>query len=203
MRKRVYISADYDEDSGDRNVIEVLKTWNENHRYEVEFTDMAQVKSGSVSLCDDCRPCDLKAEFNRQIALSSVVLFIVGDKTASRAAGSCCERNIKSQFECCCTPYKRNAGGAKSCKVCQTISTEGQADVGNINGYSYLRHEFEEAVRRNRKIVIVYNSLRKEENWLPQYMRGYELCAEPFWTYDSSYRRIGNYPLIKKAFGYD
>ena len=37
---------------------------------------MAKVVSGSVSVDDDCRPCDLKAEFNRQINASSSANFI-------------------------------------------------------------------------------------------------------------------------------
>lgn len=202
MAKRVYISADYDEDSGDRNVVSMLNKWNANQWYIVDFVDMAQVKSGSVSLCSDCRPCDLKAEFNRQIAASSTVIFIVGDKTANRTAGSSCLRGSKSQYECFCTPYKQNAGGTKFCKVPQLCSTVGSDDVSNVNSYSYLRHEFEEAVRRKKDIIILYNSLQKMESWLPFYMKDHASIAQPFWTYDAHWNKVGNYQLIKKALGY-
>lgn len=37
MEKRVYISADYDEDSGDRNVVNKLNEWKDNERYKVKF----------------------------------------------------------------------------------------------------------------------------------------------------------------------
>ena len=62
MKKRVYISADYALDSGDRDVVDLLNTWGQDDLHKVEFVDMAKVVSGSVSNNSDCRPCDLKAE---------------------------------------------------------------------------------------------------------------------------------------------
>ena len=88
MKKHIYISSDYSEDNGDREVVKALKTWGYDNRYKVEFLDMAEVVSGSVSENNpDCRPCDLKREFNQQINASSSVIFVVGDKTADRKAG--------------------------------------------------------------------------------------------------------------------
>lgn len=86
MNKRVYISADYDEGSGDRNVVEELNKWGTDNYHKVDFVDMAKVVSGSVSENSDCRKCDLKSEFNSQINASSAVIFVIGDKTASRTA---------------------------------------------------------------------------------------------------------------------
>lgn len=57
--------------------------------------DIAKVTSGSIANSDDCRPCDLKAEFNRQINASSAVIIVVGSNTKSRTAGSGCKRNRK------------------------------------------------------------------------------------------------------------
>lgn len=71
MSKRVYISADYSEADGDRNVVDELHKWGEDNLHKVDYTDTAKVVSGSVSSDSDCRPCDLKAEFNRQINVSS------------------------------------------------------------------------------------------------------------------------------------
>ena len=76
MSKRVYISADYSENDGDRNVVDELHSWAEDNKHKVDFVDTAQVVSGSVSDDDDCRPCDLKKEFNKQINISSVVIFL-------------------------------------------------------------------------------------------------------------------------------
>lgn len=202
MSKRVYISADYD-DNGDRDVVNVLNKWGQDTLHKVDFIDMSQVISGSVSKNNpDCRPCDLKQEFNQQINASSAVIFVVGDKTSSRTAGSSCSRVNNQQNNSSCTPYKQNANGSKSCKVSQVFSVSADGDIGSINSYSYLRHEFEQAKKRNKSIIIVYNSLRKESNWLPSYMKEYESVAQPFWTKDFWGNKVGNYAYIKRVLGY-
>lgn len=87
MSKQVYISADYSMYDGDRDVVEELNKWGSDNLHKVDFIDMSKVASGSVSKDPDCRICDLKREFNRQINASSAVIFVVGDKTALRTAG--------------------------------------------------------------------------------------------------------------------
>ena len=74
MSKQVYISADYSEGSGDRDVVAELNKWGSDSLHKVDFIDMAKVASGSVSKDSDCRICDLKDEFNRQINASSAVV---------------------------------------------------------------------------------------------------------------------------------
>lgn len=202
MSKQVYISADYSMDSGDRNVVDILNRWGTDNQHKVDFIDMAEVVSGSISRDPDCRPCDLKQEFNRQINASSAVIFVVGDKTAFRTAGSSCSRAGNTQINCSCTPYKQNTNGSKMCKVSVTVSAKEDDNVGYINPYSYLRHEFEQAKKRKKNIVIVYNSLRKEANWLPSYMKGYETIAQPFWVKNIWGEKVGNYTYIKEVLGY-
>lgn len=107
MSKQVYISADYAEYDGDRDVVEELNKWGSDNLHKVDFIDMSKVASGSVSKDPDCRICDLKQEFNRQINASSAVIFVVGDKTALRTAGSACRRSGNDQSSCNCTPYKQ------------------------------------------------------------------------------------------------
>lgn len=92
MGKRIYISADYSVYDGDRDVVDELHKWAADNKHTVDFVDTAQVVSGSVSKDPDCRPCDLKEEFNDQINVSSAVIFVIGDKTATRTAGSNCKR---------------------------------------------------------------------------------------------------------------
>ena len=201
MSKQVYISADYAADSGDREVVEVLQRWGKDNYHRVDFIDMSLVQSGSVANDLDCRPCDLKGEFNRQINASSATIFIVGDKTKNRTAGSGCERNFKSQFECSCTPYKQNVNGAKWCKYPSTYPASSD-NVGSINTYSYLRHEFEQAKKAKKKIIILYNSMRNEFSWLPDYMDGYEHSAYPFWKLNAYGQKVGDYDLIKRELGF-
>lgn len=202
MSKQVYISADYSSDSGDTEVVDVLVKWGKDNKHKVNFIDMSQVASGSVSKDPDCRPCDLKREFNAQIYASSAVIFIVGDKTSTRTAGSSCSRVTSDWLNCRCTPYKQNSNGTKTCKY-DITSKNTSNDVGIINSYSYLKHEFEEAKKRKKPIIIIYNSLRKESSWLPPYMDGYESEALPFWIKDANGKKIGTYEYIKKALGYE
>lgn len=202
MAKRVYISADYALYDGDREVVDVLNRWGQDDYHKVDFVDMAKVASGTVASDPDCRICDLKREFNEQINASSAVIFVVGNKTATRTAGSTCKRMSTSQSLCYCTPYKQNTNGEKQCKVRDVFSVGPNDDFGNINSYSYLRHEFEQAKKRNKKIIIVYNSTRYEEKWLPAYMEGYEHIARPFWIINSYNQKVGNYQYIKEALGF-
>lgn len=202
MGKQVYISADYDQNSGDQAVVEELVKWGSDKLHKVDFIDMSKVSSGSVTKSDDCRICDLKAEFNRQINASSAVIFIVGDMTKVRTAGSKCERCSKEQRECFCTPYKQNINGTKVCKILRISPPGKNDDYGYINRCSYLRHEFEQAKKKEKTIIIVYNSTRKEANWLPVYMTGYKDAAKPFWKYDTNGKRVGDYAYIKEVLGF-
>lgn len=202
MSKQVYISADYDEHAGDRDVVNVLNGWSADNYHSVTFVDMSQVAKGTVAKDPDCRACDLKREFNQQINASSAVIFVVGDKTADRTAGSGCNRTGAAQYLCSCTPYKQNVNGSKPCRVNVTYEVGPDDDVGCINSYSYLRHEFEQARKRNKNIIIVYNSSRYESNWLPPYMNGYEKHAFPFWYVNAYGQRVGNYQRIKEVLGF-
>lgn len=203
MSKNIYISADYSEGDGDRDVVNELHKWSVDNYHSIEFADTARVVSGSVSKNSDCRACELKKEFNKQINASSIVLFVIGDKTASRTAGSSCKRLSEGE-SCSCTPYKQNASGSTYCKVYGAISSPGPYDdVGEINEYSYLRHEFEQAKKKGKTIAVVYNSMYKQSSWLPWYLSDYSDSAQPFWTKNDWGTKVGNYPLIKKLLGYE
>jgi len=202
MSKQIYVSADYANEDGDKEVVDTLNKWACDNYHILDFIDMSSVVSGSVAKNNpDCRPCELKEEFNRQINKSSIVVFVVGDKTAKRTAGSSCGRTISSYFGFC-TPYKQNANGTKHCNNWNTYPNTWSSDVSPINSYSYLRHEFEQAKAKGKTIVIIYNSSRYETSWLPSYMKGYEKYAFPFYDYDYIEGRKPNYFRVKRALGY-
>ncbi len=138
MTKHVYISADYSEDNGDRNVVEELLNWGKDNLHKTDFIDMAAVASGSVSKSGDCRICDLKNEFNEQINASSTVIFVVGDKTAIRTAGSECKREEDKGILYQCTPYKQNGKGQRICKYQFSSLPRNSENIVCINSYSYL-----------------------------------------------------------------
>jgi len=203
MSKRVYISADYSEEDGDRDVIELLHSWGEDNLHKVDYCDTAEVVSGSVSKDADCRACDLKKEFNDQINASSAVIFVIGDKTAARTAGSSCKR-LSNGAGCECTPYKQNANGKVTCKIWSSIyTTSSNEDLGKINTYSYIEHEFKQAIRKKKTIIIVYNSLIRQPGWLPSYMSDYADEAKPFWKKNNYGAKVGDYQFIKQALGYE
>lgn len=200
--KRVYISADYDPYLGDRDVVDELISWSDDAHRKVDFVDMAKVVSGTVANDPDCRICDLKEEFNQQINASSSVIIVVGDRTASRTAGSACRRMKEDLSWCTCSPYKQNANGQKPCKVSCVYTADAQGDVGPINSYSYLRHEYEQAKRKNKQIVVLYNSTRCEASWLPSYLKDLQDSARPFWVRDCWGKRVGDYHRIKEVLGF-
>ena len=202
MRKKIYISADYAINNGDRDVVDILQSWGNDNKHNIDYVDTAKVVSGSIAYDEDCRPCDLKDEFNKQINVSSAVIFIIGDKTKMRTAGSSCNRLTEGEY-CSCTPYKQNAKGSKVCKINSLTFPGDDDDIGNINQYSYLQHEFLQAQKKKKKIIILYNSLYKKESWLPNYMQSYCDKAEPFWIINAFGKRRSNYDFIKKSLDYE
>jgi hypothetical protein len=76
-------------------------------------------------------------------------------------------------------------------------------DIGYINSMSYIEHEFRQAVRSGKNIIIFYNSTRRESNWLPDYMSKHNEIAMPFWVINQNGKRMGNYQLLKTALGYE
>ena len=61
-KKNVYISADYDEKSGDREVADLLNIWGKDEKHKVCFVDTAKVAKGSVSKDLDCSEYSRAAE---------------------------------------------------------------------------------------------------------------------------------------------
>ena len=50
MSKQVYISADYDPSNGDQAVVEELIKWGQDKLHKVDFIDMSNPSSGSVTI---------------------------------------------------------------------------------------------------------------------------------------------------------
>ena len=88
------------------------------------------------------------------------------------------------------------------CKIRSVAIPGDNDDFGYINKYSYLRHEFEQAKKKKKNIVILYNSTRSESSWLPTYMKGYESIAQPFWKINENGNKVGNYLYIKEVLGF-
>ena len=64
-------------------------------------------------------------------------------------------------------------------------------------------HEFRQAKRKNKTIIVIYNSLNHQPSWLPDYMEACRDIAQPFWKKNATGGKIGDYQYIKKALGYE
>lgn len=196
MSKRVFVSADwrepFDSHSWDKEVVDRIRKWKNDNRYGVELNCTDDVHN-SVIENKDCRRCDIKEECGRYIKWSSVVVFVVGDNTASKKAGAC-------DSESCSPAYSRQQ--KSFCKYFLNNRFANPFSCGRE--MSYLEYEITTAVVENKSIILVFNSAYKQESWIPAWYKNLlkkycvkELCRVAFWK-DSNhtqdcYQDIKNY----------
>ena len=181
MGKNVFVSADWKDhgnpESDDKDVVDRIRKWSDDLRYSTEFRYTDDVKDSVLKPSNpDCRRCDIKGECGDQIDWSSVVIFVVGDKVASKTAGEC---NGVS-----CSPAYSGLG-TERCKYYKSPAE----DVDGGNGMSYLKFEITKAAREGKSILLVFNSVNKMESWIPSWYntlcKDYiftELGRVPFWN---------------------
>ncbi|WP_302625966.1 hypothetical protein [uncultured Eubacterium sp.] len=184
MSKRVFVSADwkepFDSHSWDKEVVDRIRKWKYDSRYGVDLICTDDVHK-SVTENSDCRRCDIKEECGRYIKSSSVVIFVVGDNTASKKAGACDSIS--------CSPAY--SGQQKSyCKYFYNKSFANPFSGGRE--MSYLQYEITTAVLAGKSIVLVYNSVYRQESWIPGWYKSLlrncnvkELCRVAFWKDNS------------------
>lgn len=180
MSKRVFVSADwkepFDSHSWDKEVVDRIRKWKNDNRYGVDIICTDDVHK-SVTENSDCRRCDIKEECRRYINSSSVVVFVVGDNTASKKAGACDSIS--------CSPAY--SGQQKS--YCKYFLNENFANpFPGSREMSYLQYEITTAVLTGKSIVLVYNSVYRQESWIPSWYKSLlrthnvnELCRVAFW----------------------
>lgn len=191
MSKRVFVSADWKDDSGnpdsdDKLVVERIRKWVNDGRYAVEFDCTDDVHksvlkldaNGKVPADSDCRRCDIKFECGEHIDWSSTVIIVIGDKTATKSSGQCDGISCSPAYT-----YKAK----KPCKIAWTASSETANRV--YANESYIEHEIRVAVELTKKIILVFNSVYTMTSWIPSwYTQLYnqdeviELCRVPFWN---------------------
>lgn len=187
MRKRVFVSADWKEPfdlhSWDKTVVDRIRKWGNDACYGIELICTDDVHN-SVIENTDCRRCDIKEECGRYIKWSSVVVFVVGDNTATKKAGAC-------DGVSCSPAY---SGLQKS--VCKYSKNKSSAIIlSNEQKMSYLQYEITTAVSENKNIILVFNSMQKQESWIPAWYKNLlennevnELCRVAFWK-DSAHTK--------------
>jgi len=193
MSKKVYVSADwkepFDSHSWDKEVVDRIRQWGKDSRYGIEIVCTDNVHN-SVTNNNDCRRCDIKNECRSQIIKSDIIIFVIGDKTATKNAGPC------DGFYC----SPAYSGAEK--KICNRNYL--LEPIYSWKDMSYLELEITTAVLNNKPIIIVYNSVKHQNSWIPSWYT--KLCKDynvrpigdfPFWldpahTHDN-YRNIGVY----------
>ena len=179
MSKKVFVSADwkepYDTHSWDKEVVDRIRKWKTDSRYGVELICTDDVHK-SVLYDKDCRRCEIKEECRTQIKLSSIVIFVVGDNTARKAAGAC--------DSVACSP----AYSGQDKKSCKYLNKTFANPFYNGRKMSYLQYEITTAVEEKKKIILVFNAARKQEGWIPTWYTTLlknnnveELCRVAFW----------------------
>ena len=179
MAKRVFVSADWKEShdmhSCDKEVVDRIRKWRDDKRYGVDIICTDEVH-GSVTEKPDCRRCEIKGECGRFIDWSGIVIIVVGDNTITKSAGSC-------DGVSCSPAY--SGQDKKGCKYKYKPSPDNPAnDVLDGLGKSYLEYEIMKAIMSKKSIILVFNSMRKEEHWIPSLYKQHtvnELCRFPFW----------------------
>ena len=178
MSKRIFVSADwgesFDSHSCDREVVDRIRKWKSDARYGVDITCTDDVHD-SVTEEKDCRRCDIKFECGKCVEKSSVVIFVVGDRTSTKNAGSC-------DGTLCSPAY---SGLQK--KYCNKGYIFNQPQ--HWQRMSYLEYEITTAIINKKSILIVYNAAYHMESWIPAWYkvlcRNYrvdELGRIPFWS---------------------
>ncbi|MDR0326006.1 MAG: TIR domain-containing protein [Oscillospiraceae bacterium] len=191
MGKRVFVSADWKENesnpkSCDKNVVGRIREWADDDRRSIEIDCTDDVHSSVLDTLDDCRRCDIKRECGSHINWSSIVIFVVGDNTATKSAGACsCDE---------CSP----AYSGKEKLPCKLVWGTSSSDVRtwdgtlykNEMGMSYLQYEITKAAQLGKSIIVVFNSMNKQESWIPSWyttllndtsLTFTEKCRVPFW----------------------
>lgn len=150
-RTRTYIAGEWD---GDSEAIEQLYKWNEGDRWNLHFVDAHSFKQ----CYDSSKPCTIKSNLNERMARSKTFVLVVGANTKSARKGSCYYANCdnKGYNFYTCQPI---------CKVTgKTYSTESFIDYE-------CRHAYNDWLRGNMKIVILYNAATVDKSKCPEQLR--------------------------------
>lgn len=166
-RTRTYIAAEWD---GDRDLVDVLRKWNDNEYWGLRFNDAHDLKESR----DTSLNCTIKASLRERLAASKTFVLIVGKNTDSVTAGSC-------RY---CSDY---GSWYHSCKRGHTVDMK-----------SYIDFECNYAARNIGRIIVLYNSTRVDKSKCPLALRDRGVHVPALcWGYDGNLR--WDYQRIKKA----
>lgn len=166
-RTRTYIAGDW---TGDSDLIEKLKRWNESGHWSMSFSDahkMTQARDSSL-------PCSIKKSLKERLDGSKTFVLVVGNSTNSLTKGACKH----------CTSYSAYRGCYRN---------------HSIDHRSFIEYECEYAAKYIPNIIVLYNSLSVDRAKCPEAVRhrGAHLPAYYYQPQDGKY--YWDYGAIKQA----
>ena len=172
-RTKTFISGDW---TGDRNIIDKLKEWNNNEKFGLSFVDVHEVTQS----CDSSLSCSIKRSLRQRLKISKTFVLIVGENTKTLTKGSCRYCNLYLP-------------GSANC-----------LNRGNIDNRSFIQFECEMALKdyidnELKKIVVIYNGrLTPDKSLCPDIIKGYGTHIGSDRIGEDG-KRYWNYSVIKEA----
>lgn len=145
-RTKTFISGDW---TGDRNLIDKLKEWNNDDNLGLSFVDVHDLTQSY----DTSLPCSIKASLRQRLNISKTFVLVVGKNTASLTKGACRYCSRYSSWSSFCSSGK------------------------SYDNRSYIEYECEMALKDYnegliKKIVVIYNGrINPERSKCPEVLR--------------------------------
>lgn len=138
-RTRTYIAGDW---TGDSDLIDALKFWNENSRWNLSYIDAHELTQAR----DTSLPCSIKKSLKERLDSSKTFVLIVGSHTKDLTKGGCRHCRSYSVYGGCHRPHA-------------------------VDHRSFIEYECEYAVKHDLKIVVLYNGYSVQRDKCPEVLR--------------------------------
>ena len=169
-RTKTYIAADFD---NDRDAIDQLYRWNKSGYYSLlDFTNVHDYHSSS----DGSLYCSIKSNLSIRMKECKLFVLIVGKHTTSITKGNCKH----------CSQHWEYPSGYETKHYCL---------AGNSMSHkSYIDFECDLAVRRNLRIIVLYNASSIDKGLCPEVLRdkGIHIPMKKYGSFE--------YSLVRDAF---
>ncbi len=147
-RTKTFISGDW---TGDSDLIDKLKEWNNNDNLGLSFVDVHELTQSY----DTSFPCSIKASLRQRLNITKTFVLIVGKKTMSLTNGACRYCSRYSTWSSTCTNGKA------------------------FDNRSYVEYECDMAVKDFiagliKKIIVIYNGrVTPDKSLCPDVIKAY------------------------------
>lgn len=168
-KTRTYIAADWD---NDKDVVEVLRKWNDSNYWNLNFTDAHELHSCR----DESLNCTIKRSLVERMKHSKRFVLIVGNNTASVRAGQCGY----------CNYYRKLSGTCIK-------------GISIYRSESYIDFECRKAVESGISIIVLYKGTNVTKSNCPSILQKYGVHL-PLYYRGIDGQLYYNYHDIKKAF---